>query len=82
MMPVMTSGQAVIETIKAEGIPYVFGLPGHAILDIVDAMYGREDVSFVGVRHEQAAALMADGYARATGGPAVCLASVGPEAST
>ena len=77
-MPVMTSGQAVIETIKAEGITYVFGLPGHAILDIVDAMYGREDVSFIGVRHEQAAALMADGYARATGGPAVCLASVGP----
>ena len=77
-MPTMTSGQAVIETIKAEGIPYVFGLPGHAILDIVDAMYGREDVSFIGVRHEQAAALMADGYARATGGPAVCLASVGP----
>lgn len=77
-MPTMTSGQAVIETIKAEGIPYIFGLPGHAILDIVDAMYGREDVRFIGVRHEQAAALMADGYARATGGPAVCLASVGP----
>ena len=77
-MKKLTSGQAVIETIKAEGIPYVFGLPGHAILDIVDAMYGREDVRFIGVRHEQAAALMADGYARATGGPAVCLASVGP----
>jgi acetolactate synthase-1/2/3 large subunit/sulfoacetaldehyde acetyltransferase len=74
----MTSGQAIIESLKTEGIPYLFGLPGHAMLDVLDAMYGREDIQFICVRHEQAAALMADGYARASGNPAACIASVGP----
>ena len=80
-MPLMTAGQATVELVGAEGVPYIFGLPGYANLDIVDGFYGREDVRFIGVRHEQAAAIMADGYARATGGPGVCLATRGPGAT-
>ena len=77
-MTTMPAGHAAIESIAAEGVTHVFGLLGHANLAIIDGFYGREDVQFISVRHEQAAALMADGYARATGGPGVCIATCGP----
>ena len=66
-MPVMPAGQAVVESLKAEGVRYIFGLVGSAYLDVLDALWGREDIEFVGTRHEQGAAFMALGFAMATG---------------
>ncbi len=74
----MGVGQAVVETLRQEGVEYIFGIVGAAFLDILDATYERDDIEFIGVRHEQAAALMADGFARVTGRPAVCMATNGP----
>ena len=77
-MPVMPAGQAVVESLKAEGVRYIFGLVGSAYLDVLDALWGREDIEFVGTRHEQGAAFMALGFAMATGEPGVCIAQNGP----
>ena len=78
MSPTTSIGHAVVEALRREGVQHVFGIVGAAFLDILDAMYDRTDIQFVGVRHEQAAALMADGYARVTGRPTVCLVTNGP----
>ena len=78
MSPTASVGHAVVEALRQEGVRHVFGIVGAAFLDILDAMYDRTDIQFVGVRHEQAAALMADGYARVTGQPSVCLVTNGP----
>ena len=78
MSPKTSVGHAVVEALRQEDVRHVFGIVGAAFLDILDAMYDRTDIQFVGVRHEQAAALMADGYARVTGRPSVCLVTNGP----
>ena len=72
------AGRAVVQLLVEEGVSHIFGIVGSSFLDILDAMYGREDIEFVGVRHEQGAALMADGFARIAGKPAVCLVTNGP----
>ena len=77
----LSPGQAVVEALRAEGISYVFGIVGGTFLEILDALYDAEDIKFVSVRHEQGAAFMADGFARVTGQPAVCLATNGPGAT-
>ncbi len=66
--------------LKKEGVDTIFGYPGGAVIDIFDAMVRRfpEDFKFILVRHEQAAVHAADGYARATGKPGVCLVTSGP----
>ena len=78
MSPRMKIGHAIVETLRQEGVQHIFGIVGGAFLDILDAMYDRTDIEFVGVRHEQGAALMADGFARVSGNPSVCLATNGP----
>ena len=77
-MPKLSAGEAIIEALRAEEVSHIFGVVGSAYLDILDAMYGREDIRFVGCRHEQGAGFMALGYARATGRPSVCMAQNGP----
>ena len=77
-IPTVPAGHAVIEAAVAEGVTDIFSLLGHANLAIIDGFYGREDVRYIGVRHEQAGALMADGYARASGRPGVFIATCGP----
>lgn len=74
----IAAGKAVVELLREEGVSHIFGIVGSAFLDILDAMYDRKDIEFVGVRHEQGAALMADGFARVSGRPAVCLVTNGP----
>ena len=74
----MNAGQAVIEALRAEGVEYIFGIVGTTTNNIVTELYGRTDIRFLDTRHEQAAALMAHGYARASGKPAVCLTTSGP----
>lgn len=77
----MNGAQAVIEALKREGIQYIFGVPGTTIMHLLDALYDESEMRYITVRHEQVAAFMADGYARAAGEPAVCLASRGPGAA-
>src|SRR3989338_10908063 len=74
----LTGAQILIKSLELEGVDYVFGLPGGAILPTFDALYDSKKLKFVLVRHEQGAAHMADGYGRATGRPGVCLVTSGP----
>ena len=74
----MNAGEAVIELLRQEGVSKIFGIVGSSFLDILDPIYDRDDIEFVGVRHEQGAALMADGFSRISGAPSVCLATNGP----
>ena len=75
----LTGAQIVVESLKQEGVEYVFGIPGGAILPTFDALYD-SGLKFILVRHEQGAGHMVDGYARATGKPAVCMVTSGPGA--
>ncbi|MQF68729.1 thiamine pyrophosphate-binding protein [SAR202 cluster bacterium AD-804-J14_MRT_500m] len=80
-MPNMSAGQAVVEILRAEGVAYIFGVVGSAFLEIMDPMYGLEDIKYVGTRHEQGAGFMALGYALASGRPGVCMVTNGPGAT-
>ena len=77
----LTGAEIIIECLKAEGIDYVFGYPGGAVLHIYDAFYKQDAVKHVLVRHEQGATHAADGYARSTGKPGVVLVTSGPGAT-
>lgn len=79
-MAKMKGAQILVECLKREGVDIVFGYPGGANLPIYDALYD-SDLKHILVRHEQGAAHMADGYARATGKVGVCLATSGPGAT-
>ena len=74
----LKAGEAVIELLRQEGVSHIFGIVGSSFLDVLDPLYDRQDIEFVGVRHEQGGALMADGYSRISGAPSVCLATNGP----
>ena len=76
----MNGAKILVESLKKEGVGAVFGYPGGQALPLFDALYG-SDLRFYLVRHEQAAAHAADGYARATGKPGVCIATSGPGAT-
>ncbi|MBI4202944.1 MAG: thiamine pyrophosphate-binding protein [Chloroflexi bacterium] len=80
-MTQMPAPRAVIEALRAEGVDHVFGLVGTTINSILGEMYGREDIRFVDTRHEEGAAFMAYGYARASGKPVACLTTSGPGAT-
>ncbi len=75
-----SGAEVVWDVLASEGVEVVFGYPGGAIMPIYDAMFQRS-VRHVLVRHEQAAAHMADGWARATGKVGVCMATSGPGAT-
>ncbi len=76
----MTGGEVVVEMLRRFDVEMMFGLPGDQT-EIYDAIYRRNDIRHVLVRHEQAAAHMADSYARATGRVGICDATVGPGAT-
>jgi acetolactate synthase I/II/III large subunit len=75
-----TGAQIIVDVLSREGVKYVFGLPGGAAIPIYDALVG-SPLELVLVRHEQGATHMADGYARASGKPAVVLVTSGPGAT-
>jgi len=77
----MSGGQAVIELLKAEQVRHIFGIVGSTFLDVLDVLYDDKSVEYINVRHEQGGAFMADGLARVTGTPAVCLVTSGPGAT-
>jgi thiamine pyrophosphate-dependent acetolactate synthase large subunit-like protein len=74
----MTAGRAIVEMLRAEDVTHVFGIVGTTTNSIVTELHGRKDISFVDTRHEEGAAFMAYGYARASGKPAVCVTTSGP----
>lgn len=74
----MRCAEALIRTLELEGVRHVFGHPGHGNTNILDAIYSSTQIEFMLTRHEQAAAHVADGYARISGEIGVCCASVGP----
>src|SRR6059036_1049498 len=74
-----TAADILIDTIHDWGVDVIFGLPGDGINGIMEALRKRQDrIRFVQVRHEEAAAFMACGYAKFTGKLGVCLATSGP----
>jgi acetolactate synthase-1/2/3 large subunit len=76
----LTGSQIIMAVLKEEGVETIFGFPGGAVIDIYDEL-DRTDIQHVLVRHEQAAAHAADGYARAKGSVGVCLVTSGPGAT-
>lgn len=74
-----TVAQLVVSCLEAEGVDYMFGIPGEENIQLVDATAGSK-VRFILTRHEQGAAFMADIYGRLTGKAGVCTATLGPGA--
>ena len=77
----LSGAEIVIQSLKDEGVEFVFGYPGGAVLHIYDAIHNQSDVEHILVRHEQGATHAADGYARSTGKPGVVLVTSGPGAT-
>src|SRR5436309_2345845 len=77
----MTGGQLIVECLVQYGVEVIFGMPGAHTIAIYDALYRHPKIKHILVRHEESAALMADGYARATGKVGVCCVTTGPGVS-
>jgi len=77
----LSGGDLLVRSLEAEGVEQIFGYPGGSVLHIYDALYRHKTIEHFLVRHEQAAAHMADGYARVTGEVGVVLATSGPGAT-
>ncbi len=78
----MSGAQALMESLVKVGVNTIFGYPGGAIMPVYDALYDyRDKINHILVRHEQGASHAAEGYARITGKPGVCLVTSGPGAT-
>src|SRR5512132_1088262 len=73
----MTASEAFVETLAAQGVTDVFGIVGSAYMDALD-LFPAAGIRFIPTVHEQGAGHMADGYARVSGRPGVCIAQNGP----
>lgn len=80
-MEQLSGAEMVIRSLADEGVEYIYGYPGGALLHVYDALFRQDRVTHILVRHEQAATHMADGYARASGNPGVALVTSGPGAT-
>ncbi len=74
----LRGAEIMVKALQAEGVKFVWGYPGGAVLHIYDALYKQDSIQHILVRHEQAAVHAADGYARATGDVGVALVTSGP----
>ncbi|MDQ0316560.1 acetolactate synthase 3 large subunit [Amorphus orientalis] len=77
----MTGAEMVVQAMIDHGVDTIFGYPGGAVLPIYDEIFQQTEVAHVLVRHEQGAGHAAEGYARSTGKPGVCLVTSGPGAT-
>jgi len=77
----LSGAEIVVQALIDEGVEYIWGYPGGAVLHIYDALFQQKKIRHILVRHEQAATHAADGYARATGKPGVALVTSGPGAT-
>lgn len=80
-MKKLSGAEMVVQSLRDEGVEYVFGYPGGSVLDIYDAIHTLGGIKHILVRHEQAAVHMADGYARSTGKVGCVLVTSGPGAT-
>lgn len=76
----MTTSELMVKCLEAEGVEYIFGIPGEENLALIDALKN-SSIRFITTRHEQGAAFMADMYGRLTGRAGVCLSTLGPGAT-
>jgi len=76
--PELRGAEIMVKALQAEGVQFIWGYPGGAVLHIYDALYKQDTMQHILVRHEQAAVHAADGYARATGEVGVALVTSGP----
>lgn len=74
----LTGAEIFLESLKREGVDTLFALPGGVVLKIFDVLHQQKDIRVILTRHEQGAGIMAEGYAKATGKPGVCLITSGP----
>lgn len=79
--PAMSGAAILVQCLIEQGVEFVFGYPGGAVLPIYDELFGDERIRHILVRHEAGAAHAAEGYARATGKPGVVLVTSGPGAT-
>ena len=77
----LSGAQIIMQFLEDEGVEFIFGYPGGAVLHIYDEIYRQQKIKHILVRHEQGATHMADGYARATGKTGVVLVTSGPGAT-
>lgn len=77
----LSGAEILVQALQDEGVEYVFGYPGGAVLHIYDAIFKQQAFKHILVRHEQGAVHAADGYARSTGKPGVALVTSGPGAT-
>jgi len=77
----LTGAEIFVRSLYAEGVDYIFGYPGGAVLHIYDALYNQDRIQHILTRHEQGATHAADGYARSTGRPGVVIVTSGPGAT-
>lgn len=77
----LTGAEILLKALEAEGVKIIFGYPGGQVLPIYDALYQNKNITHILTRHEQGAVHAADGYARSTGKPGVCIATSGPGAT-
>ena len=80
-MELLSGADMIVRALADEGVGYIYGYPGGALLHVYDAIFKQKAFTHILVRHEQAATHMADGYARATGKPGVALVTSGPGAT-
>ena len=80
-MKKLSGAEMVVQSLRDQGVEFLFGYPGGAVLDIYDAIHTLGGIEHILVRHEQAAVHMADGYARATGKVGCVLVTSGPGAT-
>ena len=80
-MELLSGADMVVRSLADEGVEYIYGYPGGALLHVYDALFRQDKITHILVRHEQAATHMADGFARATGKPGVVLVTSGPGAT-
>lgn len=76
----LTGAEVLVKALKNEDVRHVFGISGHGIVALMEALRNEEGIDFISPRHEENAAHMADGWARATGDIGVCCSTVGPGA--
>jgi acetolactate synthase-1/2/3 large subunit len=78
---IMKASDLFVRCLEAEGIEYIFGVPGEENADFMMSLEDSDQISFILTRHEQGAAFMAEIYGRLTGNPAGCLGTLGPGAT-
>lgn len=80
-MKKLTGAEMIVQSLRDQGVRFIFGYPGGSVLDIYDAIHTMDGIEHILVRHEQAAVHMADGYARSTGEVGCVLVTSGPGAT-